>query len=78
MKRKLVILRFQDFKMRMGASPDVEGRAHRHINNVDKVLDSETFEMEEQEAPALVKAAPMESSREKVFEELYDLSRRNP
>ncbi len=64
------------FQNAHGASPDVEGRAHRHINNVDKVLDSETFEMEEQEAPALVKAAPMESSREKVFEELYDLSRR--
>lgn len=64
------------FQNAHGASPDVEGRAHRHINNVDKVLDSETFEMEEQAAPALVKAAPMENAREKVFEELYDLSRR--
>ncbi len=66
------------FQNAHGASPDVPGRAHRHINNVDKILDSETFEMEEQAAPALVKqSAPVqESAREKVFEELYDLSRR--
>lgn len=67
------VSRFQNVH---GATPDVPGRAHRHINNVDSgvVLDSETGEIEMPQAEVAV--ASKVSEREKVFEELYDLSRR--
>lgn len=73
------VSRFQNAN---GVSPDVPGRAHKHINNVDKaiILDSETGEIEENnvEAPVTqaISAKEAVGGRDKVFEELYDLSRR--
>lgn len=73
------VSRFQNAN---GVSPNVEGRAHKHINNVDKnvILDGETGEIEEQheEAPVVQAIATKTEvgGRDKVFEELYDLSRR--
>lgn len=69
------IARFQN---EYGASPNVEGRAHKHINNVEmpKIYDAETGEMEEKVPERTVAKAEGTHVREKVFEELYDLSRR--
>lgn len=74
------VARFQNAH---GVSPDVPGRAHKHINNVDKniVFDGETGEIEENLELEMANPIPVEragetNEREKVFEELYDLSRR--
>ena len=70
------VARFQNMH---GASPKVEGRAHRHIDSKVKnktVIDAETGAVEEKEEAATVKALTTENPREQVFEELYDLSRR--
>jgi predicted transcriptional regulator len=72
------------FQNMHGASPDVEGRAHRHIDSVaaranSTIFDAETGTLEENpmvEAIAETKPSMAASEREKVFEELYDLSRR--
>lgn len=73
------------FQNMHGASPDVEGRAHRHIDSVAArqsatIFDAETGIVEEnpmvEAAVAEPKAAAVLGEREKVFEELYDLSRR--
>ena len=73
---------FQDMH---GASPDVPGRAHRHVDGVSArdnqaIFDAETGEIEETiEKPIPVESVALStnrSEREKVFEELYDLSRR--
>lgn len=73
------------FQNMHGASPDVEGRAHRHVDGVaaretQAIFDAETGEIEETiEKPIPVETAALStvhSEREKVFEELYDLSRR--
>lgn len=72
------VARFQNMH---GASPKTEGRAHRHVDSVNKsktVVDADTGRVEEamriEEEFTTALAAP--SEREKVFEELYDLSRR--
>lgn len=81
-------LKVATFQNMHGASPDVPGRAHRHVDSVAahedqemrQIFDAETGEIEEQmekiptEEPAM--AVAQKSEREKVFEELYDLSRR--
>lgn len=78
------------FQNMHGASPDVPGRAHRHVDGVaaretQAIFDAETGEIEEtiQSVETVEKPIPVESGamtqrseREKVFEELYDLSRR--
>lgn len=68
------------FQNQHGASPDVPGRAHRHVNNTtvsaETTIDAETGAIEESTPEVgneeLVKA----TAREAVFEELYHLSRR--
>lgn len=75
------------FQNMHGASPEMEGRAHRHIDSVaarqsSTIFDAETGTVEESEATEEVavmqapKAVAVKSDRENVFEELYDLSRR--
>ncbi|MEK9159766.1 MAG: helix-turn-helix domain-containing protein [Patescibacteria group bacterium] len=72
------------FQNMHGASPDVEGRAHRHVDGVaardnQAIFDAETGEIEETiERPIPVESGSLtkRSERETVFEELYDLSRR--
>jgi excisionase family DNA binding protein len=73
----LKIARFQNMH---GASPKVEGRAHRHIDskNTKTIVDADTGAVEEVEEKAEVANTEMTvaAPRDKVFEELYDLSRR--
>lgn len=75
------------FQNMHGASPEMEGRAHRHIDSVaarqsSTIFDAETGTVEESEVAEEVavmqapKAVAVKSERENVFEELYDLSRR--
>lgn len=72
------------FQNMHGASPDVPGRAHRHVDSVashdtQAIFDAETGEIEETiERPIPIESSALSSrsEREKVFEELYDLSRR--
>lgn len=73
----LNIARFQNMH---GVSPDVPGRAHRHVDSISKnktVIDGDTGKIEDaikmEEKAAL---SPATGAREQVFEELYDLSRR--
>ncbi|OGJ43774.1 hypothetical protein A2974_02760 [Candidatus Peregrinibacteria bacterium RIFCSPLOWO2_01_FULL_48_20] len=87
-EEELTNLKVATFQNMHGASPDVPGRAHRHVDSVSsrdeqearQIFDAETGEIEEQmekipmEEPAM--ALAQKSEREKVFEELYDLSRR--
>lgn len=77
-------LKVSQFQNMHGASPEVEGRAHRHIDSVaarqnSTIFDAETGAIEENSvatvAPA-AKAVATKGVRETVFEELYDLSRR--
>lgn len=77
-------LKVSQFQNMHGASPEVEGRAHRHIDSVAArqnatIFDAETGTIEENPvatvAPA-AKAVAGKGVREQVFEELYDLSRR--
>ncbi|MFA6023945.1 MAG: helix-turn-helix domain-containing protein [Candidatus Gracilibacteria bacterium] len=77
-------LKVSQFQNMHGASPEVPGRAHRHVDGsaareTQAIFDAETGEIEE----TIEKPIPMEtgaltqhSAREQVFEELYDLSRR--
>lgn len=76
-------LKVSQFQNMHGASPDVEGRAHRHIDSVSAranatIFDAETGIVEENPVAVApqVKVSSAKSEREKVFEELYDLSRR--
>ena len=85
-------LKVATFQNMHGASPDVPGRAHRHVDGVAshedqelrQIFDAETGEIEEQLEKIPVEEASLtaqsgalqKSEREKVFEELYDLSRR--
>jgi hypothetical protein len=75
------------FQNMHGASPEMEGRAHRHVDSVaarqsSTIFDAETGTVEESEVTEEVavmqapKAVAVKSERENVFEELYDLSRR--
>jgi excisionase family DNA binding protein len=78
-------LKVAHFQNMHGASPESNERAHRHIDSVSsgqtKIFDAETGEVEENpvairhEAPAQEKNIK-KSEREQVFEELYDLSRK--
>ncbi len=79
-------LKIARFQTTNGASPSGPGRVHKHLNNADRtVIDSETGTLEQKQIPlenestelSNVKLnAEITNSREKVFEELYDLSRR--
>lgn len=75
------------FQNMHGASPEGPGRVHRHVDNTEKdrteaktktIVDAETGEMEENviEPKAQTTAVAAPNARENVFEELYDLSRR--
>lgn len=73
------------FQHEYGASPDMPGRVHKHLNNVDShtVIDGDTGDVEveeeaqvREEIKAVTASAASTGEREKVFEELYDLSRR--
>lgn len=79
----LKVARFQNMH---GASPDVPGRAHRHVDSKAKqqnttVIDGDTGKIEEaikmeEEAASTTAISSPTKEREQVFEELYDLSRR--
>ncbi|MEK7145746.1 MAG: helix-turn-helix domain-containing protein [Patescibacteria group bacterium] len=72
------------FQHMHGASPDVPGRAHRHVDSLSKqktIIDGDTGRVEEaikmeQEQSVATPALAVSAERDKVFEELYDLSRR--
>lgn len=68
------------FQHEYGASPNIPGRVHKHLNNVDShtVIDGDTGTVDEEvEVRDEIKAVSTSTGeREKVFEELYDLSRR--
>jgi len=69
------------FQNMHGASPAVEGRAHRHIDSTQEAsqttIDGTTGAVEETPAPSKTKAlAKKNAARDEVFEELYGLSRR--
>lgn len=70
------------FQHEYGASPNMPGRVHKHLNNVDShtVIDGDTGAVEVEEEAQVreeIKAVSKTTGeREKVFEELYDLSRR--
>lgn len=72
--QNLKVSKFQDMH---GASPSVEGRAHRHIDSAQTVIDGTTGAIEEAPAPttAITRSTKSEA-REEVFEELYGMSRR--
>lgn len=75
------VARFQNMH---GASPDIAGRVHRHVDSKAKrqttIIDAETGKIEEaiklEEAAAKKGEIAPASPRETIFEELYDLSRR--
>ncbi len=76
-------LKVSHFQNMHGASPEMEGRAHRHIDSVSAranatIFDAETGIVEENPVAVapVAKTTGARSEREKVFEELYDLSRR--
>jgi hypothetical protein len=73
------------FQNMHGASPKTEDRAHRHVDGtqgerIQKILDADTGVIEEKvveaKAEVATKAIAKKGAREEVFEELYDLSRR--
>lgn len=69
------------FQTLHGSSPRVEGRAHRHIDseakvNMEALIDGETGEIEEAVAPVTERNVAAHGVREQVFEELYDVSRK--
>lgn len=78
-EEELQNLKVAKFQNMHGASPAVEGRAHRHIDSSQQttIIDGTTGEVEATSAPtkAIVKKEKG-GAREEVFEELYDLSRR--
>ncbi|MFT7184324.1 MAG: excisionase family DNA binding protein [Oceanicoccus sp.] len=76
-EEELQNLKVSKFQNMHGASPSVEGRAHRHIDSAQTVIDGTTGAVEETPAPATSKAIVKKTdAREEVFEELYGLSRR--
>lgn len=82
-EQELENLNVAKFQKMHGASPSGPGRTHRHVDSKGSkqttIIDAETGQIEEQkvevkrESKSLVKKG---GSREDVFEELYDLSRR--
>jgi excisionase family DNA binding protein len=82
-EQELDNLKVSKFQNMHGASPKGAGRVHRHVDSKGKkttILDADTGEIEEamikEEAAASKELAPTTTGRENVFEELYDLSRR--
>jgi len=82
-EEELENVRVAKFQRMHGASPSGPGRVHRHVNSLEgermqTILDADTGQIEEKvveekvETKAIAKSGP----REQVFEELYDLSRR--
>lgn len=73
-EEELQNLQVATFQNMHGASPAGPGRVHRHVDSVNKVeatiIDGETGAI--QENPVV----PVTHAREQVFEELYELSRR--
>lgn len=80
-EEELSNFRVAKFQSMHGASPSGPGRVHRHVDSVapkaQTILDADTGQIEEKvvAAPA-TKAIAKSGAREEVFEELYDLSRR--
>lgn len=90
-EEELQNLKSVHFQNMHGNGPRVAGRSHRHVDSTaarasKQIFDAETGEVEEDISSqgSLEKPIPFEngnaltqkSEREKVFEELYDLSRR--
>lgn len=74
-------LKVAHFQNMHGASPESEGRAHRHVDSVSsrqaKIFDAETGEVEENPVAIIAEEkSSKKESREQVFEELYDVSRK--
>ncbi len=75
----LKVAKFQNIH---GVSPEGPGRVHRHVNSVkeaETIIDGDTGLIEDAISEALneeSKSVTVKSERENVFEELYDLSRR--
>ena len=66
------VARFQNIH---GVSPKGLGRVHRHVNNAAPVtIDAETGDIEEEKMEMSV--SPKSSQRDQVFEELYEISRK--
>jgi hypothetical protein len=80
-------LKIARFQSAHGASPSGPGRVHKHLNNAGSttVIDGETGEVEQKQIPVegttasltpMVQEQGVSHAREAVFEELYELSRR--
>lgn len=74
-------LKVAHFQNMHGASPESDERAHRHVDSVSsrqaKIFDAETGEVEENPVAVVhEQKSSKKSERDQVFEELYDLSRR--
>ncbi len=72
-------LKVAKFQRMHGASPKGPGRVHRHIDSTGEqqvILDADTGKIEEKKVEKTSKAIATKGAREQVFEELYDLSRR--
>lgn len=74
-------LKVAHFQNMHGASPESDERAHRHIDSVSarqaKIFDAETGEVEENPVAVITEQkTAKKSERDQVFEELYDLSRK--
>lgn len=79
-EEELQNLKVATFQNMHGASPAVEGRAHRHIDSsqatapAQTTIDGTTGTVEEVKQETAI--APKNAARDEVFEELYGLSRR--
>ncbi len=70
-------LKVSKFQNMHGASPEGPGRVHRHIDSVEASQNRTVFDAETGVVEEPVKALSTQvNAREQVFEELYDLSRR--
>lgn len=76
-------LKVSKFQNMHGASPKGPGRVHRHVDGTganefvnETILDADTGEIEERRTAQALTKANETNAREQVFEELYDLSRR--
>jgi excisionase family DNA binding protein len=72
-------LKVAKFQRMHGASPSGPGRVHRHIDSTEgtkTIVDADTGKVEEKVVEKKTKAIAKTGARDQVFEELYDLSRR--